>query len=81
LGAGVANLVNLLNPELIVLGGGVLEASDLLLPRVSRWATAYSFADALRGTRLVVSRFVTRSRIKGPAALFLYETGTPPRSA
>lgn len=80
LGAGVANLVNLLNPEMIILGGGVLEASDLLLPQIRRWAASYAFADALRGTRLVVSRFTKRSSIKGAAALFLYETGRPPRS-
>ena len=78
LGAGVANLVNLLNPEMIVLGGGVLEASDLLLPRIRRWAASYAFADAIKGTRLVVSRFIKRSSIKGAAALFLYETGRPP---
>ncbi len=81
LGAGVANLVNLLNPELIILGGGVLEASDLLLPRIRRWAASYAFADALQGTRIAVSRFTKRSSIKGAAALFLYETGRPPRSS
>jgi glucokinase len=80
LGAGVANLVNLLNPEMIILGSGVLEASDLLLPRIKRWAAAYAFADALQGMRIVVSRFTKRSSIKGAAALFLYETGRPPRS-
>jgi glucokinase len=80
LGAGVANLVNLLNPEMIILGGGVLEASDLLLPRIRRWAASYAFAEALRGTRLVVSRFIKRSSMSGAAALFLYETGRPPRS-
>lgn len=80
LGAGVANLVNLLNPEMIVLGGGVLEASDLLLPRIRRWAASYAFADAFKGTRLVVSRFIKRSSIKGTAALFLYETDRPPKS-
>ena len=31
---GLANLVNLLDPELIVVGGGLVEAADLLLPRV-----------------------------------------------
>ena len=81
LGAGVANLVNLLNPELIILGGGVLEASDLLLPRIRRWAASYAFADALKGMRLVVSRFTKRSSVKGAAALFLYETGRHPRPA
>ncbi len=80
LGAGVANLVNSLNPELIILGGGVLEASDLLFPRIRRWAASYAFADALKGTRLVVSGFTRRSSIKGAAALFLYDTGRPPRS-
>jgi len=80
LGAGVANLVNLLTPELIILGGGVLEASDLLLPRIRRWAASYAFADVLQGARIVVSRFMKRSSIKGAAALFLYETGRLPRS-
>lgn len=54
----------MLNPELIILDG-VLEASDLLLPRIERWATSYTLADALDGVRIVASRFTTRSRIKG----------------
>ena len=31
---GLANLINLLDPELIVVGGGLVEAADLVLPRV-----------------------------------------------
>ena len=31
---GLANLVNILDPEVIVIGGGLVEAADLLLPRV-----------------------------------------------
>ena len=31
---GLANLVNILDPELIVVGGGLVEAADLVLPRV-----------------------------------------------
>ena len=80
-GAGVANLVHLLDPEMIILGGGVLEASDLLLPGIRRWAASYASADVLQGARIVVSRVTKRSGIKGAAALFLYETGRPPRSA
>lgn len=34
--AGIANLVDLLDPSVIVLGGGVLTAADLLLERVRR---------------------------------------------
>ena len=36
---GLANLVNVLDPEVIVIGGGLVEAADLLLPEVrSRFA-------------------------------------------
>jgi predicted NBD/HSP70 family sugar kinase len=32
LGVGIATLINLLNPEKILLGGGVMEAGDFILP-------------------------------------------------
>ncbi len=33
IGVGLANLVNLLDPELIVIGGGLVDAAEFLLPR------------------------------------------------
>lgn len=36
LGIGIANIVSLLNPEMVVLGGGLMEAADLFLPELSR---------------------------------------------
>ncbi len=36
LGIGIANMLNLLNPETVVLGGGITRASDLLLDAVHR---------------------------------------------
>jgi glucokinase len=42
LGMGIANIVSILNPEMIVLGGGLFQAADLLLGPVrkefKRWA-------------------------------------------
>lgn len=42
LAMGIANLISLLNPEMVVLGGGLMQAADLLLERiragVKRWA-------------------------------------------
>ncbi len=36
---GLANLANILDPEVIVIGGGLVEAADVLLPEVrSRFA-------------------------------------------
>jgi glucokinase len=42
LGLGVANIISLINPEIVILGGNIGRQEDLLLPRlrqvVERWA-------------------------------------------
>lgn len=46
LGLGIANLVSVLNPEMVVLGGGIMQAGDLFLPTIrsviSKWAQPIS---------------------------------------
>ena len=49
LGIAVANLVNVLNPELIILGGMFAQGSDLILPDVEAKMRQLSFA-GLRGS-------------------------------
>jgi glucokinase len=73
LGAGVGNLINLCNPEIIVLGGGVMEAGDILMEPVVRWARFYAFEVAFDQTRIVRSSLTKESGVLGAAALFLYE--------
>jgi glucokinase len=73
LGAGVAALVNLCNPEMIVLGGGVMEAGEILVEPVRRWARFYAFERAYARTRIVRSRLSKRSGVLGAAALFRYD--------
>ena len=50
LAMGIANLVSLLNPEMVVLGGGLMQAGDLFLQPVRRavpqWAQPYSARQA-----------------------------------
>lgn len=75
LGAGVANLIKLCNPEVIVLGGGVMEAGEMLLEPVIRWARFYAFEAAFDRTRIVRSSLTKESAVLGGAALFLYEQG------
>lgn len=47
LAMGVASLIGVLNPEVVVLGGGVMQARDLLLEpiraAVTRWAQPFAF--------------------------------------
>jgi len=73
LGAGVATLINLCNPEMIVLGGGVMEAGEILVEPVTRWARFYAFEAAFDRTRIVRSALTKESGVLGAAALFLYE--------
>jgi len=73
LGAGVAALVNLCNPEMIILGGGVMEAGEILMEPVRRWAKFYAFERAVGGTRIVRSGLSKQSGILGATALFLYD--------
>ena len=72
-GAGVAAIINLCNPEMIVLGGGVLEAGAILVEPVRRWARFYAFTRAFEQTRIVRSGLSKQSGMLGAAALFLYE--------
>ncbi len=73
LGAGVANLINLCNPELVLLGGGVMEAGAILMEPLRRWAKFYAFDAAFARTRIVRSSLSKESGVQGAAALFLYE--------
>jgi glucokinase len=43
LGIALANIVHLLNPQAIILGGGVMEQADVLLPRVDRRMRTHLF--------------------------------------
>jgi glucokinase len=73
LGAAVAVLINLCNPELIVLAGGVMEAGEILLAPLRHWAEQYAFPAAFRQTRIHRSSLTKASGIRGATALFLYE--------
>jgi glucokinase len=53
LGIAIGTLVNLFNPQLIVLGGSVLKAGPLLLKPMRRSMVASSWKAARRGLRIV----------------------------
>jgi glucokinase len=81
LGAAVAALVNLCNPEMIILGGGVMESGEILIEPVRRWARFYAFERAFSQTRIVRTGLSKQSGILGAATLFLSEQrgeGGPP---
>ena len=73
LGAALGAIVNGLNPEAIILTGGVAQSLERHMDAVHHWTRAYAFAAAYESTRLVVLRMSKASTIRGAAALFLHE--------
>jgi glucokinase len=55
LGMGVANIVSLLNPEVVVVGGGLFQAADVFLEPVRREFRRWAQPLAARGVRIELS--------------------------
>lgn len=71
LGLGVANLVSLLNPELVVLGGGLMNAGDLFLDAVRQTVLACAQPRSARMARVELTRLGSHAGLLGAARLAL----------
>lgn len=69
LGVGIANFVNLFNPEVVVVGGGVLAAGDLLLEPARAEVAARALRPSRDLVRIVPARFGHEAGMVGAAAL------------
>jgi len=52
LGVGVANMLNLLNPETVILGGGIARAGDLVLDTVHKTIRGLSLPASISGAEI-----------------------------
>ena len=75
LGIGIANLVNLFNPRLVILTGGMIQAGPLLLEPVRKYAREYSLKASIRGVRIVPAKLGADSGTIGAAAAVLKRKG------
>lgn len=70
IGIGAANLINILNPEYVVLGGGVIDAlEDEMLGTIIESAKEYTFPGAERGLKFIASKLGDDAGITGAAVL------------
>ncbi|MDR7401919.1 MAG: ROK family glucokinase [Armatimonadota bacterium] len=74
-GVGVANLLNLLNPRRVVIGGGVSKAGALLLDPVRRTARQLAFERPARDAEIVPAALGDDAGVVGAAAVVLQRTG------
>jgi glucokinase-like ROK family protein len=72
LGAGVANLINLFNPQLIVLGGWAgLEIGEYILPGLGQFVARYALQRPLDATTISLSQLGQDAISMGAACLVL----------
>jgi glucokinase len=70
LGIGIGNLVNIFNPEMVVLGGGVIDAlEDEMFSIVIKRAREQAMAGAAEGLKIVCSQLGNDAGIVGAAVL------------
>jgi glucokinase len=69
LGMAVANAVNLLDPDRVVVGGGIAQAADVLLPALGAALGEHVVPDLRDPERLVLSGLGTRAPLVGAAVL------------
>jgi glucokinase len=69
LGTGIANLVNAFNPEVVVVGGGVLALGDLLLGPARDEVARRALAPSRDLVRIVPTRFGAESGMLGAAVM------------
>jgi glucokinase len=65
LGMGVANIVSLLNPEVVVLGGGLFQAADLFFEPVRREFKRWAQPQAARSVKIELSALGERAGLFG----------------
>jgi glucokinase len=72
LGVGIANLVNIFNPQVVVIGGGVIAAGELLLAPAREVMMERALSPGKDSVRVEAARFGPEAGMIG-AALFAHE--------
>jgi glucokinase len=69
LGLACSNIANLLNPEAIVIGGGVSAAGDLLLEGVKTYFQKFTFPQVRKTTKVKLAKLGNDAGVIGAASL------------
>ena len=72
-GIGVANVINTFDPELVIVGGGVSTAGELLLEPMRRIAKEYVVPGVGTRTEIRLARYGPQAGVRGAALLAKHE--------
>ncbi len=68
-GIGVANIINVLNPELIIINGGIISTGEILLSSIVDTVKKRGFTNAVNSTGIVLSKLGDTAYLKGTVVL------------
>lgn len=71
LGIRVAHLVNLLNPQMVIIGGGIEEAGLALMEEIKESVSAWCFTESAQAVKIVSSRLGDEAVALGAASLVI----------
>jgi glucokinase len=75
LGTGIANLLNIFNPEVVVIAGGVTQAGDALFEPLRAEVRRRAFKPAVDSCRIVPGSLPGTAGVVGAAATYLAKIG------
>jgi len=75
LGVGLVNLVNIFNPEMIVIGGGMAKAGELLLAPARAVVRERAFSLAAQAVRIVPAQLGDETGVLGAAMFAFHQQG------
>lgn len=74
LGIGLANIINMFNPEMIALSGGIIDdLGDYMIPIIQKTALGYALEGATDGVKIIRTALGNDAVLLGAAALAIKE--------
>jgi predicted NBD/HSP70 family sugar kinase len=81
LGVGVANLINIFNPEMVVLGGPLSTAGDYLIPAIDDAIRGSTLSEIREQAEILLSAFGADASLIGAVALVVDDILAHPSNA
>ena len=77
LGHGIAGFINIFSPQKIVIGGGLSEAGDFYIQKVSEKARSYAIPDCAVNTQIIAAALGNKDGSIGAASLVFTQLSAP----
>lgn len=69
IGIGIANIINTLNPELVIINGGIISTGEILLAPIVETVRKKGFSNSVNATDIVLSKLGNVAYLKGAVVL------------